>query len=150
MAKLMTVLRFLRKLFGANCNGLLGHGRTRKRNWRGGGDCSSVFGALAKFGSLRGAYGASARCNFNIYVRIVRIDEVATCNVPLAAYSMAWGAASAPLPLSICLPVRPSVCLFVWLVGAFMVKCRRRHKHKKLGRQRRGIATENVRAAWHC
>lgn len=116
----------------------------------GGGDCGSVFGALAKFGSLRGAYGASARCNFNIYVRIVRIDEVATCNVPLAAYSMAWGAASAPLPLSICLPVRPSVCLFVWLVGAFMVKCRRRHKHKKLGRQRRGIATENVRAAWHC
>lgn len=80
----------------------------------GGGDCGSVFGALAKFGSLRGAYGASARCNFNIYVRIVRIDEVATCNVPLAAYSMAWGAASAPLPLSICLPVRLSVCLASW------------------------------------
>lgn len=112
----MTVLRFLRKIFGANCNGLLGHGRTGKGSWRRG-DCSSVFGALAKFGSLRGAYGASARCNFNIYVRIVRIDEVATCNVPLAAYSMAWGAASAPLPLSICLPVRPSVRLSVCLAS---------------------------------
>lgn len=86
-------------------------------------DCSS-----AKFGSLR---GASARCNFNIYVRIVRIDEVATCNVPLAACAMAWGAASAPLSCITPLSIRPSVRLFVWLVGAFMVKCRRRHKHKK-------------------
>lgn len=52
MAKLMTVLRFLRKLFGANCNGLLGHGRTGKGNWRGGGTaavCSVLWLNLAAY-----------------------------------------------------------------------------------------------------
>lgn len=42
----MTVLRFLRKLFGANCNGLLGWGMEERGRGTGGGGTAAVCSVL--------------------------------------------------------------------------------------------------------
>lgn len=113
-----------RKLFGLVCWG-------REM----GADCSIRLAALAKFGSLRmamgwGGLGMGMGAHLPVAISIfmyVRIDEVATCSSSLCLLS-----------LSLYLP------LLVWLVGAFMVKCRRRHKRREeIRAARRGSGIVN-------
>lgn len=108
MAKLMTVLRFLRKLFGANCNGLLGWGMEE----RGRGTaavCSVLWLNLAAY-AARMAHLPDAISIF-MYAQFVSMRlPLATCHL----LHTAWHGEQ-PVPLCHCLSacpsVRPSVCL---------------------------------------